>query len=108
MIFDSFARRHPEALRDKFQNGARSTPINFYGVGGFFDTRPYEIADLQLGNMHFTDFVGYRVTSNQSFAGNWDGLIGERFLPLFTVGLDYGDSRVYLVPNDDARRAMTH
>lgn len=52
LIFDYFARRHPDALRDK---------------GGGRDYREVQ---------------------------------------LFTVSFDYGNSRVYLVPNADGRRAM--
>ena len=105
LIFDYFARRHPEALKDEGQ-GARIRPMRFHGIGGSFDTRPYQIAALKLGNIRFTDFVGYRVTSAGSYAGASDGLIGDVFLRMFTLGLDYGNSRVYLVPNDVGRKAM--
>jgi hypothetical protein len=33
-------------------------------------------------------------------------LIAPEFLRMFTVGLDYGNSRIYLVPNASGRRAM--
>ncbi|MDQ6941322.1 MAG: aspartyl protease family protein [Candidatus Eremiobacteraeota bacterium] len=105
LIFDYFARRHPEALKDEGE-GARSRPKRFHGIGGSFDTRPYQIAALKLGNIRFTDFVGYRVTSAGSYAGASDGIIGDVFLRMFTLGLDYGNSRVYLVPNDVGRKAM--
>lgn len=105
LIFDYFARRHPEALHDEGA-GFRVLPMNFHGIGGAFDTRSYQIASLQLANVNFRDFVGYRVTSKGSYAESADGLIGPTFLRLFTIGLDYGDSRIYLVPDADGRRAM--
>jgi clan AA aspartic protease (TIGR02281 family) len=105
LIFDYFARRHPEALKDEGE-GARSRPQRFHGIGGSFDTRPYQIAALKLGNIRFTDFIGYRVTSQGSYAGASDGLIGDVFLRMFTLGLDYGNSRVYLVPNNVGRKVM--
>jgi clan AA aspartic protease (TIGR02281 family) len=107
LIFDYFARRHPEALRDYQAGGARSEPVQFYGIGGNFETRPYEIQSVELGNVRFRDFVGYRVMSDQSYSYNSDGVIGSTFLRLFTLGLDYGNSRVYLVPNGAARKAFT-
>ena len=48
LIFDYFARRYPEALKDKGE-GARSRPVVFRGIGGAFETRPYQIAELKLG-----------------------------------------------------------
>lgn len=35
-----------------------------------------------------------------------DGIIGTEFLRLFTIGFDYGNSRLYLVPNGWGRRAL--
>jgi len=35
-----------------------------------------------------------------------DGVIGGQFLRLFTVSLNYGNSRVYLVPNRFGRAAL--
>ena len=106
LVFDYFARRHPEALVDQGGAGARSEPVEFYGIGGSFATRPYAIRSLRLANLNFQDFVGYRVVSSGSYDDGSDGLIGTTFLHLFTVGLDYGNSRVYLTPNDVGRRAM--
>jgi len=98
LIFDYFARRHPEALRDEGRGGNLRS-VRLQGVGGDFDTQAYQIADLQLATIRFRDFTGFRVISNQSYAINRDGLIGTRFLHLFTLGLDYGNSRIYLTPN---------
>ena len=41
-----------------------------------------------------------------AYAQNDDGIIGVDFLRLFTIGFDYANSRVYLVPNRDGRAAM--
>ncbi len=51
-------------------------------------------------------FVGYRVVGRGSYEGNVDGAIGPEFLQLFTLGFDYGNSRIYLVPNRDGRLAL--
>jgi hypothetical protein len=104
LLFDYFARRHPEALANQADGSRR--PVRFHGIGGAFDTRSYRIAALELGNIRFTDFVGYRVTSAGSYAGAADGLIGDVFLRMFTLGIDYGNSRIYLVPNAAGRTAM--
>jgi clan AA aspartic protease (TIGR02281 family) len=105
LVFDYFARRHPEALKD--ENATAHAPVRrFNGIGGAFETRPYQIAALKLGNVRFTGFTGYRVTSAGSYSGAADGLIGDEFLRMFTLGIDYGNSRVYLVPNAIGRTAM--
>ncbi|MEA2718776.1 MAG: hypothetical protein QOJ39_640 [Candidatus Eremiobacteraeota bacterium] len=105
LIFDYFARRHPEALKDEGE-GRRMKPVRLRGIGGAFETQPYQIAALQLQNIRFTDFVGYRVATAGAYAGASDGLIAADFLRLFTLGLHYGESRVYLVPNRNGRAAM--
>ncbi len=96
LVFDYFARRHPEAL-----NGALSIDAQprFRGVGGAFETRPYRVAAVKLGNIAFRDFRVYRVTSAKSYSGNIDGAIGSTLLQLFTLYTDYGNSMLYLVPN---------
>ena len=105
LIFDYFARRHPEALHDQ-GGGGRERRKRLYGIGGEIDAQPYQIASLKLANVNFTGFVGYRVTGSGSYAQNDDGLVGVDFLRLFTLGFDYPNSRVYLVPNRDGRAAM--
>ncbi|HEX3548772.1 MAG TPA: aspartyl protease family protein [Candidatus Elarobacter sp.] len=104
LIFDRFSRVHPEALRDEGRDFERD--VHLYGIGGDIPARPYQIASLKLGSVNFTHFVGYRVTSASTYAGNDDGIIGPDFLRLFTLSLDYADSRVFLVPNKDGRAAM--
>ncbi len=105
MIFDAFARKHPEALKDK-GGGGYARQMMFEGVGGPIKTEPYQLGSVKLGPINFQDFVGYRVTALHSYAGDYDGIIGVDFLQLFTLGLDYANSRVYLVPNAFGRKAM--
>jgi predicted aspartyl protease len=103
-IFDYFARRHPEALRDRGGGGAQRLRT-LTGIGGTFEVEPYQIESVKLASVNFTDFVGYRVKGS-SYAQNDDGIVGVDFLRLFTIGFDYGKSRLYLVPNASGRAAM--
>jgi predicted aspartyl protease len=105
MIFDYFARRHPEALKDSGGGGSLRNRT-FIGIGGDIAAKPYQIASLKFANINFVDFVGYRVTDSHAYAENADGIIGTDFLRLFTVGFDYGNSRLYFVPNAAGRRAL--
>jgi predicted aspartyl protease len=104
LIFDYFARRHPEALRDR-GGGGEQRMRTLTGIGGAFEVEPYQIASLKLASLDFTDFLGYRVKGS-SYAQNDDGIIGAEFLRLFTLGFDYGNSRMYLIPNSTGRAAM--
>lgn len=104
MIFDAFVRKHPEALVDRGGGDGRNN--RYYGIGGDIETKPYQLSSVRIGPMNFTDFVGYRVMSTATYEGNDDGVIGAAFLNLFTVGLDYANNRVYLVPNTLGRRVM--
>jgi len=105
LIFDYFARRHPEAMRDQLGGGA-GRQANLYGIGGPIDARAYQIASLRLANIDFQGFLGYRVNATGGYSGNGDGLIGSDFLRLFTIGFDYADGRAYFVPNALGRGAM--
>jgi clan AA aspartic protease (TIGR02281 family) len=106
LVYDFFARRHPEALVDAHGGGARSQPLHLYGIGGEFETRPIQLASVKLGNVNFTDVIAHRIASKGSYASNTDAQIGPEFFKLFTLGLDYANNRVYLVPNADGRKAM--
>jgi hypothetical protein len=56
----------------------------------------------------FVNFDGYRIISKGAYESDeGDGVIGAGFLQLFTVSLDYVNSRVYLVPNRDGRAATS-
>ncbi len=104
LIFDYFARRHPEALRSGSFVG---NPLRFHGVGGTFDTKPYRVGAVRVGNVSFKDFTVYRVMSGQAYSGNEDGVIGTDLLQLFTLYTDYGNSMLYLVPNGAGRAARS-
>jgi len=105
MIFDAFARKHPEALKDE-GGGGIMRQMRFSGIGGEFETKPYQLRSAKVGPLNFVDFVSYLVTTREAYDWGDDGIVGTEFLRLFNVGLDYGDSRIYLVPNKDGRRAM--
>jgi predicted aspartyl protease len=105
LIFDYFARRHPEALRDAGAGGVQHT-FRIRGIGGDVPAQAYQIESLKLGSVDFADFVGFVVAPGGSYAQNADGLVGTEFLKLFTLGFDYASSRVYLVPNNAGRLAM--
>lgn len=104
LIFDYFARRNPQALRD--QGGGWNRNVRMYGIGGPIDTQPYQIGSLQLANVTFKNFVGYRVVNRGSYEGTDDGIIGTSFLRMFTLGFDYANARIYLVPNIAGRLLM--
>jgi predicted aspartyl protease len=103
MIANRFARRHPEAFKNQTPYGA---PHIFQGIGGLFAVQPYKMSSVKLANLNLRDWIGYRIVTNAYDADDFDGLIGGEFLRLFTVHLDYVNSRVYLVPNREGRNAM--
>ncbi len=105
LIFDYFARRHPEALVDA-SRGRFGLSQTFQGVGGDFETRPMQFSSVRLGRANFTNFVAYVVASSQSYGGHQDGLIGSEFLRLYTVYIDYIDSSIYFVPNSQGRASI--
>jgi hypothetical protein len=93
MIFDYFARRHPEALVDL--GGRPGRRVSFHGIGGDLSTTPIQLKSVRLGKIDFTDFVAYRVTS-RSYSTAEDGILGPEFLDYFTVYTDYENSQMYL------------
>jgi len=98
LFFDSFVRRHPDALAEADRlPGLR----RFQGVGGVFETEPYVVPHLLLGRVDFTKFTAYRVRSAATYATTEDGILGPDFFRLFTVGLDYAHGRIFLTPNGD-------
>jgi clan AA aspartic protease (TIGR02281 family) len=106
LLYDYFARRHPEAVTDAHGGGARAQPMHLYGIGGDIETRPYQLASFKLGTVNFTDIIAYRIASKGAYASATDAQIGPEFFKLFTLGLDYANNRVYLVPNSAGRKAM--
>lgn len=97
MIFDYFARRHPEALKD--EGGRAASRIYFSGVGGEIKTDPVQLQSVRIGPVDFTDFIAYKVTS-KSYSMSEDGVVGPAFLHFFTVYTDYANSQLYLTPID--------
>jgi len=104
LLFDFFARRHPEALVDKDGGGLRSRPINLIGVGGRFETRAYELAEIDLGTTRYKNFIGWVVTS-KSYGSDEDGVFGPGFLQVYDVFFDYPNGQVALTLNALGRRA---
>jgi len=104
LFYDYFARRYPDVLdREILGESTR----RFLGIGGSFGARPYQLSSLRLDTVTFTNVVAYAVTARGPNDSNADGLIGSAFLQLFDVWIDYTNSRIYLVPNDNGRRAAT-
>jgi hypothetical protein len=106
LIFDYFARRHPEALVDG--SGDSLGGGKNYGVGGAFETRRYRLTSLQVGSVDFKDYVAEAVVSSSAYGGDEDGLIGTGLLKLYTLYTDYPQSTLYLVPNARGRARLVH
>jgi predicted aspartyl protease len=96
LLFDHFARAHPEICR----NGVPG--LTLLGVGGPFDVDGWRIRHIRLGPVDFTNFTIYQVGSKGSYAGDEDGLIGYDLLRHFTVVLDYTNGRIFLTQNHGA------
>jgi hypothetical protein len=105
LLFDYFTRRNPAPLPDIDTLGG-SSELSLAGVGGGFAASSALVSSFEVGGFRFRDVRGYRVVSEQSFAQDSDGVIGEGLLRYFTVGLDYANERVYLTPNADGRKAL--
>jgi hypothetical protein len=104
MLFDSFARRHPEVTGGK---GAVAMGVQtFGGAGGLFDTRRFRLGSVRIGKVNLADFTANVVDTSGAYGGSTDGLIGTDFLSLYTVYSDYVDSMLYLVPNDLGRAGI--
>ena len=91
VIFQRFARAHPDALavepRESFGNG----------VGGTFGYRSIATKRVVLGAWSFDDAYGVEALSANAFGfDNEDGLIGADILKRFTVYIDYSGERLFL------------
>jgi predicted aspartyl protease len=105
MIFDYFARFHPDAFKNQTSD---QSSVRMQGIGGEFTVQRYSMSRIQFASAVFVNFVGYRIISKGAYESDeGDGVIGAGFLQLFTVSLDYVNSRVYLVPNRDGRAATS-
>lgn len=98
MIHDYFRRRHPEALVDRGGGGA-FRDRRYFGAGGAFETQPFQLDSVIIGNYDFKDFVAFLVRSRGAYSSDADGVVGTDFLRLFTIYLDYADSSIYLERN---------
>ncbi len=94
MLQDHFTSRHPHVLHTRAVSSTR-----FTGVGGDFKTDSWRMKHISWGPVDFVDFIGYHVTSKQSYTDDADGAIGYDLLRYFTVVLDYMDGRIYLTQN---------
>jgi hypothetical protein len=104
LLFDYFARRHPEALVDNMSGGANSRPRIFRGVGGVFSTKTYQLKEIDLGSVRYKNFLGQVVTS-KSYGGAKDGLLGADFLRVYDLFLDYPHGQIGLTLNETGRHA---
>jgi clan AA aspartic protease (TIGR02281 family) len=105
LLFDYFLRRYPQAFA-VYLGGDAPSNSRFHGIGGTLDVRPYEIGDFRLGSQEFTDLLGYLEVSNKNYSSATDGVIGNKFISLFTVFVDYPNGHIYLTPNSSGRRAL--
>lgn len=108
VIFSAFAKKYPAAVEDSSPKKILSRLFNVIqasGVGGKLNLRPVLIANMQVGNVHYPDYLAFVMTGDQpAFEGeDLDGLIGASALRMFDVYLDYASSRVVLVPNKRTR-----
>jgi hypothetical protein len=101
-FFDYFARRYPHAFSTSDDLG----PAQGYGVGGRFAGEFFRLHEVQLGPIHFRNFVALRIPPSASYDYDADGIIGNVLLSKFIMSLDYTDGMVYLTPTDDTKRAM--
>jgi len=103
VVFQRFARAHPEALAS-----ARRTVGYASGVGGTIETRAIDTKKVTLGGLSFDDGSGVEALSPNAFGfDNEDGLIGADILKQFTMYLDYAASRVYLAPSPRLQASAT-
>jgi hypothetical protein len=110
VFFSGFATKHPAAVDDHSPKKilSRLFPVvQGSGVGGRLSLRPVMIAEMQFGNVRFKDYLAFVMSGKQpAFEGeDLDGLIGVPALRAFDVYLDYGNSRVVLVPNGTTKKA---
>jgi clan AA aspartic protease (TIGR02281 family) len=93
VIFQRFARNHPEVIRPEHEG--RVQVAN--GIGGTMSYRDALAHKVELGTLTLPDVAGFEALSPNALGFDTeDGLIGADILKQFTVYLDYGASRVYL------------
>jgi hypothetical protein len=95
LLFDRFQRQHPAALVD--EGGGAFRDIELIGVGGEVPVKPYQLKAVRFGTVTFHDFVAYAVGNRAAYDDGTDGVIGQKFLHLFDLYLDYAKSKAYFV-----------
>lgn len=106
VIFGSFARAHPDVVRDQGGGQAllNANPFQYAtGVGGQISYVPMQIKSLSVGGANFSEFTMYQVDDPGFEGEDYAGLLGHTFLDNFTLYLDYRDNHIYLMPNSNAR-----
>jgi predicted aspartyl protease len=108
VVFSGFAKKYPAAVDDHSPKKILTRLFNLVqanGVGGKLNLRPVMIANMQVGNVRYPDYLAFVMSGDQpAFEGeDLDGLIGASALRMFDVYLDYASSRVVLVPNARTR-----
>ena len=99
VVFQRFARAHPEAIR---ATGDGRTNVGG-GIGGSMSYRSVGARRVALGTWTIDDNAGVEaISSNALGFDNEDGLIGASILNKFTVSLDYAAGHAYLQPNGRA------
>ncbi len=96
LVFDYFARRHPEALAPPA--AAKGGTATMGGVGGRFEVRNYRLERVRFASTDFRDLAASRILG-KAYGGTIDGLLGADFLSGFTVYADYRDALFYFVPH---------
>ncbi len=99
VVFQRFARAHP----DSFAAASDGRTFSASGVGGSMPYRRIASKRIELGTWALDDDFGAEALSPSALGFDTeDGLIGADILKLFTVYLDYANSRIYLAPNGRA------
>jgi predicted aspartyl protease len=98
IVAPPFARAHPDVLQNE-RGYKKLLDVDYQGVGGSFDTRWYELADLDLGGFHLQGARADVVIQNGIYENGDDGAIGGELLSYFTLVFDDPQHRLYLIPN---------
>ncbi len=106
MIFDTFARKHPEALHDEGGGDAFARSMTFEGVGGAITTKPYQIKSSDSGRSASTTSSVTASCRRAATKATTTASSGSTSSSCSTLGLDYANSRIYLVPNSFGRQAF--
>jgi hypothetical protein len=105
VIFPSFALAHPDDLKD--QGKGRAVTFNMFSKDSLM--KATELKTLYFGGSRFQEWLAYEDMDPNDIEGvETDGRIGCDFLMYFNVFFDYGQHLIYLEPNDDYKRAVTH